>query len=69
MSPGRPRPAYVADIVRRKDEALLAALAFLSALYRGDANEEGRQKTIATLRARLDPEARALADNHPEAFS
>lgn len=68
MKPARPLPAYVRDIVRRKDEGLLAALAFLSALRRGEADENGRRKTIDKILSKLSPEARGLAEHHPEAF-
>lgn len=68
MRTARPLPAYVRDIVRRKDEALLASLAFLAALRRGEADEPGRLKTIARIMDKLSPEARSLAEHHPETY-
>jgi predicted hotdog family 3-hydroxylacyl-ACP dehydratase len=61
-------PEYVADLLRMKDEGLMAALAFMGALKRGEADETTRRATIRKILERLSPEARALAEAHPDAF-
>lgn len=57
-------PQYVRAIVRKKDEAILAGLRFLTQLRKGEAKETGRTEAVVKLTRALNSDARRLAD-HP----
>lgn len=62
----RRQPDYVKRIVRKKDEALLTGLHFLTELRNGEGTENKRTEAACKLSKALDPEAASLANNRAD---